>query len=186
MWITGTYDFLSLDGRNWYQIFTNVGTKSSNVWRISGLSPHICEKMLSNRHMRKNLYNTLTCEEQVPILQTCEILVQNYHRYDELVLNCKIWQWQNCEELESNVKYIRVWGILSTHREEYACMLYEVWLCAFHKVRYWYGYVAYWYQFFTCMWDITNKNSTLLHSVNFTKCEFCGSIKPFVPRFQNP
>ena len=90
--------------------------------------------MVSNHHKRK----IRTSEELVPNPHTSEKLVQNYHRWEELVLNRHRWQWQNCAELKSNAKWSRFGGIFQC--EEYACMLYEIWLRAYcsQSVRYCY------------------------------------------------
>ena len=42
-------------------------------------------------------------------------------------------------------------------------------------------YVTYWYQFLTCCEILRGE----IFSTDSSKCEiYCGSIKPFVPRFQ--
>ena len=115
-----------------------IGTKFSNVWRIRAKSSHLW-KIVSNRRMWKNLYKTLTCEELVPNLQTFEMLVPNYQRCEELVLYCHRWQWQN-GRIGIECKIHQGLGVFF-QREEYACMLYEIWLCAYflQSERFWYG-----------------------------------------------
>ena len=168
-----------------------IGTNFSQMWRIGtknlhamlkSLNSHICEKVVSNRHMWKKCIKTLTWEELEPNFPTSVKFVPNYMRCEELVLNCHIWQRQNIEELESNAKCTRIWGyILSVWG--YACMLYEIWLHEYFTQHGDIGteYVTYWYQFLTCCGILRGE----IFSTDSSKCEiYCDSIKPFVPRFQ--
>ena len=108
------------------------------------------KKGIKSSLVKKNLYKTPTCEELEPNLQTCEMLVQNYQRYEEPVLTVTDRN-DKTEELESNAKYIRVWGYSINVRNTHVCYIKFDFVRTFHKVKdIGTEYVAYWYQFFTC------------------------------------
>ena len=55
------------------------------------------------------------------------------------------------EELESNAKYIRVWGYSFNVRNTHVCFMKFDFVRTFYKVKdFGTEYVANWYQFFTC------------------------------------
>ena len=75
------------------------------------------------------------------------------------------------EELESNAKYMRVRGYSINLRNTHVCYMKFDFVRTFHKVKdFGTEYVAYWYQYLRAG-EILLKNSTVLHSEKFTKCE---------------
>ena len=112
--------------------------------RCEGTIPnfHKCEELVPNpriigtksSHQLKHWYQIITCEKFVSkltrmknwyktFLTHLKKLVPNYHRCEELVLNRHGWQWQNCEELESNAKCSRFGGYFINERNTHVCYI---------------------------------------------------------------
>ena len=169
MWRTST---LWRFGSNFSQMW-RIGTKSSHVWRIGTKSSHLWKIGIKASHVKIGI-KTHTCEEMIPKPHTCEKLLPIYHTYEELVLDRHRCQWQNCVELESNVKCSRFGGILSM----WGIRMYAIWnliSCVFFTkceilVRNMWRIganfsraVRNWYQFFT-VWTVRSVKFAVQHS----------------------
>ena len=128
----------------------------------------------------KNRYQTLT---RVKNRYLCEKLVSNHQMWKIGTKLSHMWRTGTRSSQMSVTKLWRIgieckmqqiWGVFY-QCGEYACMLFEIWICAyFNKVRdIGTKYVTYWYQFFTCCEYLV----PILHSVKLTKCGICGSTK---------
>ena len=152
----------------------------------------MCEESVLNPHICEQLCQIITCEKLVSKLTRVKnwyrILthVKNWYQtitdVSKLVLNRHRCPWQNCEELESNAKYIAdyyffyfffLWGeYFNNVRNTHVCYMKFDFVRMFHQV--WdigTKYVTYWYQLFTCCDEL----ALILDNVKFAKCEVCSS-----------
>ena len=133
-----------------------------------------CEELVRFFSDVNNSTNFHKCEESVPNPHTCEESVPNPHIYEKLVSYHHMWKLGSkshmCEELvriphtcKSSFQicfFFRGLGVFY-QREEYACMLYEIWLraCFSQRVRYWYEICDVLVPIFHVLWGIGTNSS---------------------------
>ena len=140
--------------KNRYQLLTQ--SKSSHLWKICIKSSHV-KILYQNSHM----WRTGTTSKLVPNFRRCDELVRNRHRR----------QWQNYEEFGSNAKWSRLgavmWGIRKYAKWNLTSCVFCT-KCEILVRNMW----CISTKFFTCR----EKLVPIIHTVKFTRCEFCGCV----------